>query len=132
MGRQEEMIKERIKKLELLRKDGINPYPNKFNFKDYACNLQETHKSLKKEGKSKIKATIAGRLMSFRDLGKIAFGTLRDSTGDIQIMLKFPDSNKKTFQFFKKYIDSGDFLGIPGTLFRTNRGELSVIVSKAT
>jgi len=132
MGRQEEMIKERIKKLELLRKDGINPYPNKFNFKDYACNLQEAHKSLKKEGKSKVKATIAGRLMSFRDLGKIAFGTLRDSTGDIQIMLQSPESNKKIFEFFKKYVDSGDFLGISGTLFRTKRGELSVIVSKAT
>ncbi|MAG38372.1 lysine--tRNA ligase [Candidatus Pacearchaeota archaeon] len=132
MGRQEEIIKERMKKLESLRAQGIDPYPNKFSVKDHACNLQESHKKLKKESKSKVKAIIAGRLMSFRDLGKIAFGTLRDSTGDIQIMLQAPDSDKKTFEFFKKYIDSGDFLGVSGTLFRTKRGELSVIVSSVS
>jgi lysyl-tRNA synthetase, class II len=128
MARGDEIVKERLKKLDSLRKADINPYPNKFDFKDYTRDLQETHKKLKKEQKSKTKATIAGRLMSFRDLGKIAFGTLRDSTGDIQIMLQSPDSSTSVFQFFKKYIDSGDFLGIQGILFRTKRGELSIIV----
>tara|TARA_Y100000310_G_scaffold343783_1_gene453000 strand:+ start:386 stop:1885 length:1500 start_codon:yes stop_codon:yes gene_type:complete len=132
MGRQEEIIKERLKKLESLKSQKIDPYPNKFDFTDYACNLQESHKKLKKEAKSKGKVAVAGRLMSFRDLGKIAFGTLRDSTGDIQIMLQSPDSDKKTFEFFKKYIDTGDFLGISGKLFRTKRGELSVIVNSVS
>ena len=128
MGRQEEIIKERLKKLEALKKSGINPYPNKFNVKDYSIKLQERYKSLKKEKKSNAKAIVAGRLLTFRDLGKIAFGTLRDSSGEIQIMLQFPTTPKSLFQFFKKYIDSGDFLGIEGNIFRTKRGELSIIV----
>ena len=132
MGRQEEIIKERLKKLEALKKSGINPYPNKFNVKDYACDLQEKHKSLKKEKKSNAKAAVAGRLLTFRDLGKISFGTLQDSTGKIQIMLQSPITSKSIFEFFKKYIDSGDFLGVEGNLFRTKRGELSIIARKIT
>ncbi len=132
MGRQEEIIKERLKKLEALKKSGINPYPNKFNVKDYALDLQEKHKSLKKEKKSNAKAIVAGRLLTFRDLGKISFGTLQDSTGKIQIMLQSPITSKSIFEFFKKYIDSGDFLGVEGNLFRTKRGELSIIARKIT
>ena len=132
MGRQEEIIKERLKKLEALKKSGINPYPNKFNVKDYALDLQEKHKSLKKEKKSNAKAIVAGRLLTFRDLGKISFGTLQDSTGKIQIMLQSPITSKSVSEFFKRYIDSGDFLGVEGNLFRTKRGELSIIARKIT
>lgn len=128
MGRQEEIVNERLKKLSELRKQGINPYPNKYDVKHHAQELQEKYKSIKPEKFTKDKVKIAGRLMTLRDLGKIAFGTLQDSTGKIQIVLQEKETPQKTLEFFKKFIDAGDFLGIEGLIFRTKRGELSVLV----
>ncbi|MDO8509402.1 MAG: lysine--tRNA ligase [Nanoarchaeota archaeon] len=128
MGRQEEIINERLRKINELKKAGINPYPNKYEVKNEAKELQEKYSSLKAEKYTKDKVKIAGRLMIARDLGKIAFGTLQDSTAKIQIVLQEKETPNKTCEFFKKYIDSGDFIGVEGTIFRTKRGELSVLV----
>jgi len=130
MGREEQIIQEKLKKIQSLKAQGINPYPNKFDVKDYASNLQEKHSKLKPEAKTNDKARVAGRLLSFRDLGKISFGTLQDSSGKIQIVLQEKDTPKKVFEFVKKYIDSGDFIGLEGIIFRTKRGELSILVQK--
>lgn len=130
MARQDEIIKERIKKLEALKKEGINPYPYKYDVKNKAIDLQEEHKSLKPESYTKSKVSIAGRLMTRRDLGKIAFGTINDGTDKIQVVLQDKETPRKIFDFFSKFIDSGDFIGVEGTIFRTKRGELSVLVKK--
>ncbi|NCN99420.1 lysine--tRNA ligase [Candidatus Pacearchaeota archaeon CG10_big_fil_rev_8_21_14_0_10_35_219] len=127
MGRKDQIISERLRKLKELKESGINPYPHKFDKKDYAGDLQEKYRGLAK-GKKSGKAKIAGRLMSFRDLGKIGFGVLRDGTGEIQIMLQEKETPEKFRKFMKKYIDAGDFIGVEGQIFRTKRGELSVIV----
>ncbi len=132
MGRQEEIINERLRKLNELKKAGINPYPNKYDAKNYAQNLQEKYKSIKPAKYTKDKVKIAGRLMISRDLGKIAFGTIQDSTGKIQIVLQEKETPNKVREFFKKYIDAGDFVGIEGSIFRTKRGELSVLVKNLT
>ncbi len=127
MGREDQIIDEKLKKLHALKAQRINPYPNKFDVKNYSAELQEKYKSLKKEYHKADKVKVAGRLLAIRDIGKIAFCTLRDSKGDIQIIIQEPETPKKTIEFFKKYIDSGDFIGVEGTIYRTKRGELSVI-----
>ena len=132
MGREHQIIQERIKKLNSLKRDGINPYPQIFEVKDYSADLQEKHKSLKSGAKLKSKVRIAGRLMSIRDFGKIAFGVLRDRKGKIQIALQKGETSEKAKNFFKKYVDSGDIIGIEGTIWRTERGELSVVVKDLT
>jgi len=131
MGREDQIIEERLKKLKELRKDGINPYPNKFDVRNNSQELQEKYAKLKAEEYTKDNVKIAGRLITFRDLGKIAFGVLQDGSGKIQIVLQDGETSNKIFEFFKKYIDTGDFLGIEGTIFRTKRGELSVLLKKA-
>ncbi len=132
MGRQDEMVKERMKKLSELRKEGINPYPHTFDKKDSASFLQKKHAKLKPNKKSKYNARTAGRLMSFRDIGKISFGVLQDSSGKIQMILQEGETPDSVISFFKKYIDIGDFIGVDGVIFRTKRKELSIIVKKAT
>jgi len=132
MGRKEQIIGERLRKLGELRRQGVNPYPHKFDVKDYATELLEKHKKLKKGGKSSARVKIAGRLMSFRDLGKIGFGVLQDSSGKIQITLQKGQTPDKEIKFFKKYFDAGDFIGIDGVIIRTQRGEISVLVRKVT
>lgn len=130
MGRQDEIIKERHKKLELLRENGINPYPYSFNKKDSTSTIKEKHAKLKSEEKSGKKAKIAGRVMSIRDMGKIAFIVLNDESGNIQLVLQKGETPADCFDIIKKYVDTGDFIGCDGEIFRTKRGEISILVNK--
>ncbi len=128
MGREDQIIHERLRKLKELRSSNINPYPNKYQVKNNSALLHAKYKKLKKEQKTKNKASIAGRIMSIRDLGKIIFAVLQDGSGRIQLLLQEKETPKKTMQFFKKYIDSGDIIGAEGAIFRTKSGELSILV----
>ncbi|MSS74185.1 lysine--tRNA ligase [Candidatus Pacearchaeota archaeon] len=132
MGREELIIQERLKKLQSLRNANIDPYPQIFEVKNYSQDIQEENHALKKGSKSKKKVIIAGRLMSIRDFGKIAFGVIRDRKGTIQIALQSGETPSEVQEFFKKYADSGDIFGVEGTIWRTERGELSVLVKKLT
>ena len=127
MGRQDEIVKERIKKLEELKKLGINPYISKYKTKNITIELQKEYSKIKFGDKNKISASISGRLMVVRDMGKISFGTLYDGHGKMQIVLQEKETPQKTIDFFKKYIDSGDFIAVEGHIFRTQRGELSIL-----
>ena len=122
MGREEQIISERIKKIEELKKEKINPYPTKFEKKETASEC------LKAKLGTNVKT--AGRLISKRDLGKIAFSKLRDVSGDVQIVFQEGNTNEKIFSFFKKYIDEGDFVGVEGETFKTKTGEVSILVKK--
>jgi lysyl-tRNA synthetase class 2 len=124
MGREEQIINERLKKIEELKKLGINPYPVKFDKKD------EISKCLKTKMNSKVKT--AGRLITKRDLGKISFSKLRDSSGDIQLVFQENNTPDKVFSFFSKYIDSGDFVGVDGEIFKTKTKEISILVKNIT
>ena len=127
MSRQEQIISERLKKLKELKEQGINPYPHNYEKKHSTKELREKYKSLKPEHYKKDKVKIAGRLLTSRDLGKITFGTIQDESGKIQIVLQEKATSQKVIDFYKKYIDSGDFIGVEGTIFRTKRGELSIL-----
>ncbi|MEK6847307.1 MAG: lysine--tRNA ligase [Nanoarchaeota archaeon] len=132
MGREELIIQERLKKLHDLRRQGINPYPNKFERTHLAKEIIEKHKSLKPGAKSSQKVTVTGRVTSIRDFGKIAFAVIQDDSERIQISLQHGQTPEKTKEFFSKYIDTGDFIGVEGTILRTERGELSVLAQKIT
>jgi len=132
MSREEQIIKSRLKKLEDLRGHGYIPYAHKFDKKDYCKDIQEKYKKLKKEQETKDKVKIAGRIMTIRDMGKINFITLRDGTDKIQLVLRKGATPSKEIEFFKKYLDAGDFIGIEGTIFKTKRGEVSILVQKVT
>ncbi|MBI2628488.1 lysine--tRNA ligase [Candidatus Pacearchaeota archaeon] len=132
MSREDQIVQSRINKIEELRKKGVNPYPYKYEVKNSAAELQEKYKKLKADYKTANKAKVAGRIMIKRDLGKISFATLQDSNGRIQIVSQQSKSgaNEKEFEFFKKYIDAGDFVGVEGRIIKTKTGELSILISK--
>ena len=131
MSRQDEIQNERLKKLKELRAQGINPYPYSYDVKNLSSDLHEKYKKIKNGEKTKDSVKIAGRIMAIRDMGKITFSSIQDSAGKIQVILQEGDSPEKVIEFFKKYADSGDFFGFEGTILRTQRGELSVLVKKA-
>jgi len=125
-GREKQIIDERIKKIESLKKEGINPYPQTFEKKDWCGLLQEKYRGLKNEETKDDIIVIAGRLMTIRSLGKISFGTLQDDSGKIQILIQKGECDEKIIKIFKK-IDAGDFIGVTGKPMRTKRGELSIV-----
>ena len=91
MGRQEQIIEERLKKLNELRKLGIDPYPSKFEFESYSVNIKEKYSKLANDERTKDVARIAGRIITFRDIGKLIFLNIQDSKGKIQIILQKGD-----------------------------------------
>lgn len=130
MGREEEIVKERVRKLEELRKLGHNPYAHKFDKKDSADALKKKYDKLAPDERTKDTAKIAGRIMTVRDMGNLVFSTMQDGTGKIQIVLQKGETPEKDMELFSKYIDSGDFIGVEGTIFKTRRGEVSIIAKK--
>ena len=87
MPNEEQLINERKKKREELLKQGINPYPYEFKITGYAKPLSEEFAKLKNEEKGK-KFSVAGRVMTKRSFGAIAFTNIRDATGDIQFFFR--------------------------------------------
>ena len=130
MGREELIVNERLRKIEELRKKGINPYTYKYEDKENSQELQEKYKKLKPGQTTKDKARVAGRILMIRDIGKLIFATIQDGSGKIQIQLQSGETSEKELEFFKKYVDSGDFIGVEGAVVRTKRGELTILVKK--
>jgi len=128
MGREDQIVQERLRKIAELRKKGINPYAYSFDKKNNSRELQEKYSKLKEDERTKDKVSIAGRVMTVRDLGNLIFSHLQDGSGKIQIVLQSGETDEKKLELFKKFVDSGDFIGVQGTVFKTKRGEISILV----
>ncbi|HUR86427.1 MAG TPA: OB-fold nucleic acid binding domain-containing protein, partial [Solirubrobacteraceae bacterium] len=121
-----QIIAERRAKLGRLREQG-NAFPNDFRRKDLAADLHRSHGQKTKEQLEgeKPKATVAGRMLLKRVMGKASFATLQDMSGQIQIYINNDVTGANVHEAFKHW-DMGDILGVEGTVFKTMKGELSV------
>ena len=122
----EELRAERIKKLESLKESGYNPYPSKTNTTHTISEALGNFEELKNKEQAVV---VAGRVMSLRGGGALIFGDIFDGTGKLQAVVKSPDSPQETHDFFKSYIDIGDFVEITGKMFNTKTGQESILVS---
>jgi lysyl-tRNA synthetase class 2 len=120
------LIEERREKLKALRAAG-SAYPNDFRRRDLAFKLNASHGEKTKEAleKTPVAASIAGRMMLKRPMGKVTFATLQDGSGRIQIYVSNDLTGEKQHEEFKHW-DLGDIVGVEGTLFKTNKGELTL------
>ena len=117
----QEIMKFRLEKLEKIKDSGINPYAYNFNKKDAIESLTQ-----KGEGGVGEKVITAGRMVSFRKMGKASFTHIQDESGKIQIYLKndlLPDT---IYDNIVRNLDLGDIVGCTGELFITKMGELSI------
>tara|TARA_B100001559_G_scaffold108184_1_gene91036 strand:- start:34 stop:696 length:663 start_codon:yes stop_codon:yes gene_type:complete len=110
----------RIEKLDTLNKNGINPYPEKFDVTHSSNDIKEDYP--KYEGKNVV---VAGRIMAMRKMGKASFMQIMDSSAKIQIFIRKDDIGELNYSNFK-LLDIGDFIGIEGEVFTTKTGEVSV------
>lgn len=141
--------KVRLEKLDELKAKNANPYEiTKFEVTGKNAELKAGYEAEEKAiieaangneeeiaaGLDKIKertVTIAGRIMSWRDMGKANFIDVRDGSDRIQVYVRMNDIGKEEFAEFKKW-DIGDIIGIEGFVFRTRKGEISVHAQKVT
>lgn len=131
----EELRSARLAKVTAMRKAGVNPYAYAYEICDEATSLQKKYKDLPdgEESDDGHEISIAGRIMVRRVFGKLAFFTLQDNTGTIQLYLdkKYLDScmGQGSFANIKAWTDGSDIIGVKGIAKRTEKGELSVKVS---
>lgn len=121
----------RREKLEELRNKGINPFGQKFDVTSNSKEIKENYQDKTKEELHEvdIPVVIAGRIMTKRGKGKVGFMHIQDKYGQIQIYVRQDAIGEEAYDVFKKS-DIGDIVGIHGTVFRTDMGELSVKATK--
>jgi len=126
----------RREKLAELNKLGINAYPAPlYTVTHYSTAIKAGFHEENKDHYQDV--SIAGRIMSIRDMGKACFAVLQDSHGRIQIYVKrddiCPGEDKSLYDVvFKKLLDIGDIIGVTGFVFTTKTGETSVHVKELT
>ncbi len=121
----------RREKLEKLTQMGINAFPAE----EYT--ITDTTESIKNNFEEGKKVKLAGRLVSRRIQGKASFAELQDSLGRVQVYFNrdeiCPDDNKDLYnEVYKHLLDIGDIIGIEGELFKTQVGEMTVMVKNFT
>jgi len=123
------LLKQRKERLEYFKQRKVNPYPYSFDKNADAKDILNEYKKLKKGEKTRKKVSLAGRIMSFRLMGKSLFGDIQDSTGKIQFFVRQDLVGKEKYDLFKK-LDIGDIIGFSGIIFKTKKGEISVEVKE--
>ena len=110
----------RIGKLDAIR-EVCNPYPERF---------EVTHKlrDAKDLADGVENVSLAGRIIFMRKMGKLSFIRIQDLEGSMQLEIKVDMVGEDNYQFFKKQVDSGDFIGATGEMFTTQTGEKTLRV----
>jgi len=128
MSTDNEYIEKRKEKIKALRELGIDPFSNNFNRTDSVGDIV-----IKYSGESpssfeldNVNYKIAGRVKAIRSFGKSAFIKILDNMKVIQIFISNNSAGKEKMDFFKKYVDVGDFIGVEGHCFYTRTEELSI------
>ncbi len=126
MNRIEEIRENRIKKLNILRSAGIDPYPGKAKKTHTISESKSSFQNLEKSGEEIF---LVGRIMMIREHGKLTFFTIKDDSGTMQALISNDSIGEKAYKFFLQVFDAGDFIQIRGSFFTTKKGEETVKVT---
>lgn len=129
MASLEELRAERIKKLEKLTALGISSYPSKSS---KTHNLSEAIAQFDSLLSKETVVVVNGRVMTSRGQGAISFIDLYDGTARMQVVIKLPESTEEVMNFYREYVDTGDFIEVTGTLFVTKSGQQSILVTEVS
>ncbi|MGP4024458.1 bifunctional lysylphosphatidylglycerol synthetase/lysine--tRNA ligase LysX [Actinomadura sp. 3N407] len=125
-----EQMRVRREKLDRLRESGIDPYPVTFPRTATIAEIREKHPDLEPGTETGEKVGATGRVMLGRNTGKLCFATIRDGSGDIQVMLSLAKVGQEQLDFWKREVDLGDHVGVEGEVITSRRGELSIMADR--
>ena len=128
----EEIRKGRLDKMEAMRQVGINPFQYTFDPTISALSVHDEFAGLEngQEDPHGKEVSMCGRILVRRVFGKLAFFTLQDNTGTVQLYLEEGRMGEEAFNRIKEWTDGGDIVGVHGTIKKTDKGELSVYVKE--
>ena len=123
----------RREKAEKLREAGLDPFGDRFDRDSFAADLKEKYATVSHEEFENMDdtATVAGRIMFIRKMGKASFFSIKDKTGPIQIYISINDIGEESYTLFKS-ADIGDIVGVYGKIMKTKTGELTIKCLKYT
>jgi lysyl-tRNA synthetase, class II len=124
---QNELLQVRREKLQFLSERGIDPFGQKYHRTHTAKEIEAQFDVYSKEEleEKAVSVAVSGRLVAKRKQGKASFAHLQDMSGRIQIYVRLDRVGEEQYEIFTT-TDLGDWLGVNGVVFKTNRGELSV------
>ncbi|MDD5259655.1 MAG: lysine--tRNA ligase [bacterium] len=122
---------QRRKKLDDLKAQNVDPYPNKFVATFNSVRIRQQFGHLQQEAEDPTVVVLAGRIMTMRLMGKACFANLKDASGRIQIYVRKDKIGETEYALFKT-LDMGDIIGVEGMVFCTRTGELTIMVQKFT
>ena len=125
-----EQMKVRRAKLERLRARAADPYPIGFPRTHTIAEVRAKHQGLGPDAKTGEQVGVVGRVMLNRITGKLCFATIRDGSGEIQLMLSLDRLGEESLAQWKSDVDIGDHVGAEGEVVTSRRGELSVLVDR--
>ena len=130
MGKTSDLLNTRREKIEALKRDNINLFPNDFlvshTVGDIRKTIEESPETISEEGPI---CETAGRMMAVNNFGKSAFIRFRDRTGQLQAYVRKDRVGDDAYRLFKK-LDIGDFIGLKGSLFKTRTGEWTLLADE--
>ncbi|KAA1423888.1 bifunctional lysylphosphatidylglycerol synthetase/lysine--tRNA ligase LysX [Mumia zhuanghuii] len=125
-----EQMRVRREKLDRIRAKGIDPYPVGCPRTHTLAQVVAESGELPPDTTTGRQVSVVGRILLKRNLGGLGFATLRDGSGDLQVMVDEADVPAETFDLWQHDIDLGDQIGVTGEVITTRRGELSVRVQE--
>ena len=123
---QEEIRKNRIKKMKKMMEKGLSPFPQRVN---RTCTIKKAQRDFSRLENKKTLISIVGRIRAIRLHGGACFFDIEDGSGKIQALLRRDNVGKSSYHIFETLFDIGDFIEIKGILFKTKRGEKTIDVS---
>ena len=120
-------------KAEKLREMGLDPFGQRFERDSFAADIKEKYQDVDHDAFENMDdtATLAGRIMFIRKMGKASFFSIKDKTGPMQIYISINDVGEETYELFKS-ADIGDIVGVYGKVMKTKTGEVTVKCLKYT
>ena len=117
----------RREKAEKIREMGIDPFGHRFERNAYSKDLKEKYADVPHDDFENMEdtATVAGRIMFIRKMGKASFFTIQDKLGSIQIYISINDVGEEVYNLFKS-VDLGDIVGVYGKIMKTRTGEVTI------
>ena len=127
----QEMV--RREKAENIRNSGMDPFGQRFDRTHFAADIKDQYKDVDHDAFESMDdtATVAGRIMFIRKMGKASFFTIQDKTGKIQIYISINDIGEEDYALFKT-ADIGDIVGVYGKIMKTQTGEVTIKCLKYT